>query len=82
MRYIGKLQSNGKVFDSNTKGKPFSFKLGKGEVIKAWDQGVLGMKIGEERRLTCPPATAYGSQGAPPDIPRNATLVFDVKRTQ
>ncbi|CAO1618058.1 unnamed protein product [Sympodiomycopsis kandeliae] len=78
MRYIGKL-TNGKVFDSNTKGKPFSFKLGRGEVIKGWDEGVAGMKIGEERRLTCPPQLAYGSRGAPPDIPRNATLVFDVK---
>lgn len=78
MRYIGKL-TNGKVFDSNTKGKPFSFKLGRGEVIKAWDEGVVGMKVGEERRLTCPPSTAYGARGAPPDIPRNATLVFDIK---
>lgn len=80
MRYIGKL-TNGKVFDSNTKGKPFSFKLGRGEVIKGWDEGVTGMKIGEERRLTCPPQLAYGSRGAPPDIPKNATLVFDIKRT-
>lgn len=78
MRYIGKL-TNGKVFDSNTKGKPFAFKLGKGEVIKAWDEGVVGMKVGEERRLTCPPNLAYGASGAPPDIPRNATLVFDIK---
>lgn len=79
MRYIGKLASNGKVFDSNTKGKPFYFKLGRGEVIKAWDEGVLGMQVGEERRLTCPPSTAYGSRGAPPDIPGNSTLVFDIK---
>lgn len=79
MRYIGKLASNGKVFDSNTKGKPFSFKLGRGEVIKAWDEGVAGIKVGEERRLTCPPSIAYGSRGAPPDIPGNSTLVFDIK---
>lgn len=79
MRYIGKLAKNGKVFDQNTKGKPFTFKLGRGEVIKAWDEGIVGMQAGEERRLTCPPATAYGSRGAPPDIPGNSTLVFDVK---
>lgn len=78
MRYIGKL-TTGKVFDSNTKGKPFTFKLGRGEVIKAWEEGVVGMKIGEERRLTAPPSLAYGASGAPPDIPKNATLVFDIK---
>jgi len=78
MRYIGKLQS-GKVFDSNKKGKPFSFKLGVGEVIKGWDIGVAGMMPGGERRIVCPPAQGYGSRGAPPDIPGNATLVFDVK---
>lgn len=53
MRYIGKL-GNGKVFDSNTNGKPFVFNLGKGEVIKGWDQGVAGMAIGGERKLTIP----------------------------
>ncbi|KAJ1657609.1 peptidylprolyl isomerase fpr3 [Dispira simplex] len=78
MRYIGKL-TNGKVFDKNTGGKPFSFKLGAGEVIKGWDIGIAGMKNGGERRLTIPAALAYGKRGAPPDIPSNATLVFDVK---
>jgi len=78
MRYIGKLQ-NGKVFDSNKKGKPFTFKLGVGEVIKGWDIGVAGMTVGGERRITVPAAQGYGSRGAPPDIPPNATLVFDVK---
>ncbi|KAJ1962576.1 peptidylprolyl isomerase fpr3 [Dispira parvispora] len=78
MRYIGKL-TNGKVFDKNTGGKPFSFKLGSGEVIKGWDIGIAGMKNGGERRLTIPAALAYGKRGAPPDIPGNATLVFDVK---
>ncbi|KAK5808014.1 hypothetical protein F5H01DRAFT_370907 [Linnemannia elongata] len=78
MRYIGRLE-NGKVFDKNTSGKPFSFKLGAGEVIKGWDLGIQGMQLNGERRLTIPPALAYGSQGAPPDIPRNATLVFEVK---
>ncbi|KAF9188910.1 peptidylprolyl isomerase fpr4 [Haplosporangium sp. Z 767] len=78
MRYVGRL-TNGKVFDKNTSGKPFHFNLGRGEVIKGWDLGIQGMQLGGERRLTIPPALAYGAQGAPPDIPRNATLVFDVK---
>lgn len=77
MRYVGKL-SNGKVFDQCTSGKPFSFKLGKGEVIKGWDEGVKGMRVGAERRLTCPPKLAYGSQKLP-GIPANSTLIFDVK---
>ncbi|KAJ1949218.1 peptidylprolyl isomerase fpr3, partial [Linderina pennispora] len=78
MHYIGKL-TNGKVFDQNTKGKPFWFRLGVGEVIKGWDVGVAGMKRGGERRLTIPAAMAYGKRGAPPDIPPHATLVFDVR---
>ncbi|KUI67764.1 FK506-binding protein 4 [Cytospora mali] len=77
MRYIGKLE-NGKVFDSNKKGAPFSFKLGKGEVIKGWDIGVAGMAVGGERRLTIPAHLAYGSKGVP-GIPGNSTLIFDVK---
>ncbi|KAJ9157272.1 Peptidylprolyl isomerase [Pleurostoma richardsiae] len=77
MRYIGKL-TNGKVFDSNKKGTPFSFKLGKGEVIKGWDIGVAGMAVGGERRLTIPAHLAYGSKGVP-GIPGNSTLIFDVK---
>jgi FK506-binding nuclear protein len=77
MRYIGKL-TNGKVFDSNKKGSPFTFKLGKGEVIKGWDIGVAGLAVGGERRLTIPAHLAYGSK-ALPDIPANSTLVFDVK---
>ena len=58
MRYVGKLQ-NGKVFDSNTKGKPFSFKLGAGEVIKGWDIGIQGMQVNGARRLTIPAKLAY-----------------------
>jgi FK506-binding nuclear protein len=77
MRYIGKLQ-NGKVFDSNKKGKPFSFKLGTGEVIKGWDIGIAGMQVGGERRVTVPAHHAYGSQSLP-GIPKNSTLIFDVK---
>ncbi|KAH8726420.1 hypothetical protein GQ44DRAFT_738864 [Phaeosphaeriaceae sp. PMI808] len=78
MRYIGKLK-NGKVFDSNKKGKPFSFKLGVGQVIKGWDVGVAGMTPGGERRLTIPANLAYGKKGAPPDIPPNSDLIFDIK---
>jgi FK506-binding nuclear protein len=77
MRYIGKLE-DGKVFDSNKKGKPFTFKLGKGEVIKGWDIGVAGMAPGGERRITIPPHLAYGKK-ALPGIPANSKLIFDVK---
>ncbi len=77
MRYIGKFK-DGKIFDSNTKGSPFSFRLGKGEVIKGWDEGVKGMQVGSERRLTVPPALGYGSRKTGP-IPANSTLYFDVK---
>lgn len=74
--YVGKL-TNGKTFDASTK-KPFAFKLGKGEVIRGWDIGCEGMRIGGKRRLTIPPEKAYGKAGAPPTIPGNATLVFEV----
>ncbi|WRT70436.1 uncharacterized protein IL334_007434 [Kwoniella shivajii] len=77
MRYIGKL-TTGKQFDSNTAGKPFSFQLGKGEVIRGWDEGLAGMAVGGERRLTIPPQLAYGNQKIP-GIPKNSTLKFDVK---
>ncbi|EPS37545.1 hypothetical protein H072_8780 [Dactylellina haptotyla CBS 200.50] len=77
MRYIGKL-TDGKVFDSNKKGKPFTFALGKGDVIKGWDIGVAGMKVGGERKLVIPANLAYGNK-ALPGIPKNSTLVFEVK---
>ncbi|KAK2852145.1 hypothetical protein FQN49_005325 [Arthroderma sp. PD_2] len=77
MRYIGKLE-NGKVFDSNKNGKPFSCKIGTGEVIKGWDIGILGMAVGGERRLTIPANLAYGKQSLP-GIPANSKLIFDVK---
>lgn len=63
---------------ANKKGKPFSFKLGKGEVIKGWDIGVAGMAVGAERRISIPPHLAYGKK-ALPGIPGNSKLVFDVK---
>ncbi|EER39303.1 FK506-binding protein 1A [Histoplasma capsulatum var. duboisii H88] len=77
MRYIGKLE-NGKVFDANKKGPPFSFKLGNGEVIKGWDIGIPGMSVGGERRVTIPSHLAYGKQSLP-GIPANSKLIFDVK---
>ncbi|GAW18234.1 hypothetical protein ANO14919_077080 [Xylariales sp. No.14919] len=77
VRYIGKL-TDGKVFDSNKKGKPFSFKAGLGEVIKGWDVGIQGMSVGGERRLTIPAQLAYGSK-AQPGIPGNSQLIFDIK---
>ena len=75
--YTGTL-TNGKQFDSSVGKAPFSFVLGAGSVIKGWDQGVVGMKVGGKRKLTIPGALGYGAAGAPPDIPANATLLFDV----
>ncbi len=63
---------------ANKKGTPFTFKVGKGEVIKGWDIGILGMSIGGERRLIIPPSMAYGSKKLD-GIPANSTLTFDVK---
>ncbi|CAI0547204.1 unnamed protein product [Linum tenue] len=77
--YTGKLQKNGKIFDSNVGRAPFKFRLGVGQVIKGWDVGVNGMRVGDKRRLTIPPAMGYGHQGAGNKIPPNSWLVFDVE---
>ncbi|CAN3475172.1 FK506-binding protein 4 [Diutina catenulata] len=77
IRYVGKL-SNGKVFDKNTSGKPFTFGLGKGECIKGFDLGVTGMAVGGERRVVIPAKMGYGSQKLP-GIPANSELTFDIK---
>ncbi|KAL2316037.1 putative peptidyl-prolyl cis-trans isomerase C27F1.06c [Schizosaccharomyces pombe] len=77
MRYIGRL-TNGKVFDKNITGKPFTFNLGLEEVIKGWDVGIVGMQVGGERTIHIPAAMAYGSKRLP-GIPANSDLVFDVK---
>lgn len=79
VHYSGKL-SNGKEFDSSYKrGRPFSFKLGAGQVIKGWDLGVSQMKVGEKSRLEIPSHLGYGPQGAGGVIPPNAKLIFDVE---
>jgi peptidylprolyl isomerase len=79
MLYTGKLQ-DGTIFDSTAKrnNDPFSFILGVGQVIKGWDEGVLGMKVGEKRTLTIPYELAYGEAGYGP-IPPKATLIFDIE---
>ncbi|KAG8970337.1 peptidylprolyl isomerase fpr4 [Tulasnella sp. 419] len=77
MRYIGKLE-NGKMFDQNTSGKPFVFNLGKGEVIKGWDEGLVNMAVNSERILIIPPTMGYGKTKMD-GIPPNSTLYFEVK---
>lgn len=80
VHYTGRLFQNGKKFDSSRdRDEPFEFTLGKGQVIKGWDQGVVGMKVGGKRKLTIPADLGYGDQGSPPKIPGGAALVFDVE---
>ena len=79
VHYQGRLE-DGTIFDdSHKRGEPISFTLGKGQVIKGWEQGIEGMAVGEKRTLTIPPELGYGEQGAGDVIPPNATLIFDVE---
>lgn len=77
VNYVGALYKTGKVFDASWKrNEPFTFTLGKGQVIPGWEQGVAGMKVGGRRELIIPPALGYGAKGLPPSIPPNETLIF------
>ena len=80
VHYVGKLKEDGTTFDSSVdRGEPFEFKIGEGQVIKGWDEGVATMYKGEKATLTCAPEYAYGESGSPPTIPPNATLEFEVE---
>ena len=80
VHYAGNAWSTRSQFDASwDRGDSFSFKLGAGEVIPGWDQGVAGMKVGGQRTLTIPPEMGYGARGAGGVIPPNATLLFDVE---
>ncbi|TKS79615.1 Peptidyl-prolyl cis-trans isomerase FKBP1A [Collichthys lucidus] len=79
VHYVGTL-TNGEQFDSSRKrGKPFEFNIGQSQVIRAWDEGVAQMSVGQLARLTCSPDYAYGERGFPPLIPANSTLIFEVE---
>jgi len=79
VHYTGWLPNGSKFDSSKDRNDPFAFRLAARQVIAGWDEGVAGMKIGGKRKLVLPPALGYGARGAPPDIPPNAVLVFDVE---
>src|SRR5439155_14953523 len=79
VHYVGRLQDGTRFDSSYDRGQPFVFIVGVGQVIRGWDLGVPGMRVGGRRQLTIPPDLAYGSRGAGTMIPPNATLIFDVE---
>jgi len=79
VHYTGRLTDGSKFDSSLDRGEPFTFTLGAGQVIRGWEEGVAGMKVGGKRKLTIPPEMGYGDHGFPPVIPPRATLLFEVE---
>lgn len=79
VHYTGTLENGTKFDSSRDRGEPIEFPLGAGQVISGWDEGIAQLKVGDKARLTIPPHMGYGARGAPPVIPANATLIFDVE---
>ena len=78
VHYTGTLES-GKEFDSSRAREPFAFRMGAGQVIPGWDEGLIGMKVGGKRKLLIPPHLGYGERGSPPAIPPDAKLIFEIE---